>query len=317
MAPSLTDGVPGLEGQHTLTPPSPFSAITLNANDPMDNGGTFTEAFARLSDISGIHDKPDADDPRVNLVYQSGELPLPRFQRGRSITYSGTIFAPTLSELRAYVAALRALVSNASNDPTAWVIEVAYDPTYDPTDLVFSGYGIPIDFTCDDKQGDPDAIPSGYNRAFTLTFRQSDGRWWVTSDGALCAVGAETPVADGTSGTLTMTGTGPTEPTFTIYGSGTGEATVVITATEVNGKLTIDMPNALNSGDVLSVDFGGRAITYAPTGDGPTVDWTGYIDWSNTNWWNEADVVTTLLVGDNTLTVAGDPWAATGIPAVW
>lgn len=311
--PEITDGVPGLEALHTLTPPAAFPTFTLN--DWMADDGSTQLPHTRLQKIVGIHDKPDADDPRVQLVYQPGELPLPRLQRGRSITYTGVIVGSTLSEMRAKEAALRAAVSSGSDNPLAWYLSVGYNGLVDSA-LVFKGWGIPVGFTCDDDQPNPDTAPTPWQRVFDLTFRQSDGRWWVVNDDALCSVGsADTPIDDGSNGTLTMTGTAPSEPIFTVYGSGSGEATIVLTATEVNAVLTIDLPDALPSGKLLVVDFGQRTITFDPAGDAD--DYTGYIDWTASTWWNEADVAATLLIGDNTLSVVGDPWSATALPAVW
>jgi hypothetical protein len=319
--PALTDGVPGLEGLHTLIPPSPFSTFTLNDWMSTTTGKTvqWTEqtTYTWVKSIEGLWDAPDQDDPRVKLNYQYGELPLPRIARGRTITYSGILAADTLSHLNAHRAALVACCMNGLVDPTAWVLSVAYDPTYDSSGLVFGAYGIPVGFTCAAWQPNGEQNPV-YQTPFQLSFRQSDGRFWVTPDSFLCSVGSsDSPIADGTSGVLTMTGTAPSEPTFTVYGSGSGEATVVLTATEISAKLTIDMPAAMASGDTLVVNFGQRTVTL--THDSVPTDYSGYISWGSgdTNWWNEADVPATLFIGTNTLEVVGDPWSAISLPAVW
>ncbi|HZL18631.1 MAG TPA: hypothetical protein VFG23_12890 [Polyangia bacterium] len=318
--PALADGCPGVEGIHTLTPPSPFSTFALN--DWMDPATGRTRQWTeqawhtRLTGVEGIHDAPDLDDPRVKLVYQSGELPLPRFGRGRTITYSGILAAQTMSEMRNKVAALRAACLSGLVDPTAWLLNVAYDPTYDTSGLVFSAYGVPVGFTCPDTQVSGNSLPSPYQRAFQLSFRQSDGRWWCTPAGFLCSIGTVgTPIGDGVAGTLTLTGTAPSEPIFTVYGSGFGTATAIFTATEINAKLTIDLPAALASGDTLVVDFGQRTVTF--THSSVSHDYSGFIDYANSNWWNEADVMQSLLIGDNTLEVDCDNWSATAIPATW
>lgn len=319
MAPALTDGVPTLEAIHTLTPPSPFSSFALNDWMSTTTGKTvqWTErtSYSWVKGIEGIHDAPDMDDPRVKLVYQPGELPLPRMGRGRTITYSGILAAQTLAELNAKGAALRACLMSGLVNPAAWLLSVAYNSTYDTSGLVFAAYGIPVGFSC------PAYVPNGdqnpqFQTPFQLSFRQSDGRWWVTPGGFLCSVGSSgSPIDDGSTGTLTLTGTAPSEPTFTVYGTGDGEATIVLTAAEVSGKLTIDLPAAMASGDTLVVNFGQRSVVF--THSGTSHDYSGYIDWSNSNWWNEADVLATLLIGANTLEVVGDKWSATALPAVW
>ena len=88
-------------------------------------------------------------------------------------------------------------------------------------------HGIPVGFTCAAWQPNGEQNPV-YQTPFQLSFRQSDGRFWVTPTGFLCSIGSSgSPIADGTSGVLTMTGTAPSEPTFTVYGSGSGEARLI------------------------------------------------------------------------------------------
>lgn len=322
MAPNLTDGVPGLEGIHTLTPPSPWTAFALNdyeGTNGLVKPWTTQASWSMLNDIKGLHDKPDANDPRVQFVYQHGEFPLPRYQRGRTITYSGIIAGQTLSAMRNHIAAVRATCINGlanlvGGPSTAWLMSVQYAAAYDPTGMVFASYGIPVGFTCDEKQGPADASPGPYQRAFDLTFRQSDGRWLVTS--AVQAAGSSgAPIASGSTGTLTMPGTAPAEPIFTVVGSGTGSATITFHSNTTGLTLEIDLPAAMAVGDVMVVDFGQRSVGYTPSG-GAATDYSGYINWANTTWWNEA-TDGDLLLGANVLKVTGDTWYVTATPAVW
>lgn len=322
MAPQLTDGVPGVEGIHVLTPPSPFSSFALN--DWMDPSTGLTRqwteqaAWSELTDVQGIHDMPDQNDPRVQLNYQIGEMPLPRYPRGRTITYSGWVAAQTLSDMRSWVAACRAACASGLTQPTAWMLNVQYDPTYDTSGLVFGAYGVPTAFTCDDSQPSPVTAPSPYVRQFTLTFRQSDGRWWVTPSGFACSVGSSgSPIAAGSSGTLTMTGTAPSEPTFYVYGSGSGSATITLANETTGDQLQFVLPSALSTGDLLTVNFGTRTAMYTPDGTTTNDDYSGYIDWANSPWWQEIEAVDALLIGDNSLKVTGDTWACAAMPACW
>lgn len=322
MAPQLTDGVPGLEAVHTLTPASPWPSFDLNDWESPTTGQTkqWTEqaAWTKLLDIQGLHDAPDQNDDRVQLNYQHGELPLPRFTRGRTITYSGKVAAATLSDLRSEVAALRATCASALTKPTAWTLAVAYSSTLDPSGLVYTAYGIPTAFTCDDNQPPDTTSPSPWVRQFTLTFRQSDGRWWVTPTAFVCSIGSPgSPLAGGSTHTLTMTGTAPSEPTFYVYGSGSGSATITLANTTTGDQLKFDLPSALASGDQLVVNFGTRQALYTASGGGASVDYTGYIDWPNSGWWYQIEAADALLVGDNALQVSGDTWACVAMPAVW
>ncbi len=321
MAPSLSDGVPGLEGLHEINPPSPWTPVTLN--DWMDPATGRTRqwtdqtAFTRLQKITGLHDKPDADDPRVNLVNQIGELAFPRQQRGKTIVYSGVIVGQTLSAMRNLAAALRAAVSSESSDPADWTLAINYDPTYDPTGMVWLGYGMPIAYTSDDVQGSGDATPSAFQRSFDLSFRLSDPRFWLAA--TTITLGVPTPIASGTSGTLVMTGTAPSEPTFTVTGTGSGSATILLQNTTISRQLQIILPAAMASGDTLVVNFFARTGTF--THAGGSYDYSGYIDWANTDWWGEAAASASLGVGSgfgaNVLKVTGDSWSVSAVPAVW
>src|SRR5665213_3565025 len=130
MAPALTDGVPGLEALHTLTPPSPWSAFALN--DWADPTTGLTQVpHTRLTKIQGLNAKADADDPRTNLNYQTGETAFPRLPRGKTLTYSGVVVGGTLSEMRAKIAALDACVESGLANPDPWSMVVAYNAVYD------------------------------------------------------------------------------------------------------------------------------------------------------------------------------------------
>lgn len=305
MAPSLTDGVPGIEGVWTLTPPSPAAPFTLNDFEDPATGLTLAgAAYTRLQSITGLHDKPDSDDPRVSLNFQTGELAFPRLQRGRTITYTGVVVGPDFQSMRAHVAALRALASSGGGNPTAWVLGVAYDPTLDPTGLAFVATAIPLAFTCDDVQQD-----SRLQRGFVLTMRQADGRWHETSTPQTASA------ADGSPATLTMSGTAPSDPVFTVTGSGGGASSVVITNATLGWTWKVDLAAAMGAGDVLVVDFGQRSAILTPNAGAPA-NVAGYVDWSATDAWNET-LDGALVVGANVLQVNGDPWQADATSAVW
>lgn len=320
--PALSDGVPGLEGLHTLTPPSPWASFTLNDWMDPDTGlqklwANYT-AYTRLQEVTGIHDAPDQDNPVVSLNFQQGELPLPRYGRGRTITYSGMVYGQTMSAMRSWAAAMRAAALSALTNPSAWELSVAYDPTYDPTGLTFVSYGIPVGFTCDDQQGAGTLLPSPYQRAFDLTFRQSEGRWWVTSDVVTTGTAR---VASGDSAVLDMPGTAPGEPTITVYGTGSGSDSISLEATEAGWDMDLVLPSAMSDGDELVIDFLTRTVTYTPSEGSPT-DYSGYIVWgdNSTTAWAEAGLNSgggSLVLGTNTLTVTGDEWEASAAPAVW
>lgn len=319
MAPALTDGVPGLEGVHTLIPPSPWPTCVMNDWMDPSTGQTVQFAdlasFTRLQLISGLFDRPDSDDPRVNLVNQIGELAFPRQQRGKTIVYTGVAVGQTLSAMRNKVAAMRAACATASSNPAGWQLSVQYDPTYDPTGMVFYAQGVPIAFTSDDVQGSGDQSPSPYQRPFVMSFRLADSRFWLPAK--TISIGTPTPIAGGTTGSLVMTGTAPSEPIFTVTGTGSGSATILLNHADLGRNLQVDLPAAMASGDTLVVDFLARTVVFTPVSTGVPHDYSGYIDWSQTDWWGEAAAAQSLVIGSNTLYVTGDSWSCSGNPAVW
>ena len=321
--PALTDGVPGIEAVWTLEAPEPWPDLVLNDWMNTTSGLTvpFTTraSFTRLQKIVGLYDKPDSDDPRANLVNRIGEEAFPRQQRGKTLTFSGVAIGATLSAMRAKVAAIKAASATESSEPAGWSVSCAYDSFYDPTGLVFTASGVPIGFTSDEAQGSADQIPSPYQRLFDLSFRLGDPRFWVTSPGPI-TVGVPTPIFSDIAGVLVMTGTAPSEPIFTIYGSGAGSATIVLTNAELiaatgHGTWTIVLPAPLDSGDTLVVDFTKR--TAVQTHLGVPNDVTGYVVWPSTDWWGEAASSTPMFVGTNTLKATGDSWSCSALPCVW
>lgn len=306
MAPTLADGVPGLEGLHTLAPPSAFfPPFVLNDHEDPTTGLTVLP-HTRLQRIAGLYDKPNAADPRVDLVNRIGESAFPRQQRGKTLVYTGVVVGRTLAGMRNKLAKLRAAASDGSNDPLHWSLSAAYNATYDPTGLVFTAYGQPVDFTADEVQGSGDASPSPYQRQFVLSYRMADPRWWVTSAPVTGGAG------DGVPHVLTMPGTAPSEPTFVVTGSGAGAATILIQHTETGRQLQIALPAALAGGELLTVNYFQRTVVSSINGD-----MSGYIDWPNSDAFGEAAAASSMLIGTNTLTVTGDPWTCSSLPACW
>lgn len=312
VGPLLEDGVPGLEALHTLNPPGSWPPFTIN--DWMDPAtGLVQLPHSRLQTITGLYDKPDSDDPRVNLVNQIGELAFPRQQRGKSIVYTGVVVGRTLAELRHRVAALRAAASIQSQSPTGWTLSVAYDPTYDPTGLAFVAYGQPIAFTSDESGFDGDASPTAWQQVFILTFRMADPRFWLPA--SVVTAGGD----DGSTQVLEMPGTAPSEPIFVVTGSDFADTptTFLFQHAELGRQMQIILPQQLGGETTLTVDFLQRTVVQQYD---EAEDMSGYIDWPNTDWWGEDAAASSLLVGTNTITCSsGGPntWQVSANPAVW
>lgn len=324
--PELADGPPELEGVFIINSPPDNPTVFLNdymdpntGNDKVLDGSTWF-SYSRCSEITGLKDKPDADDPRVNLTNRIGERAFPRQQRGKTITFQGRVYADSLQRLRAWQSLVESCAAARSSDPLDWQMFSYYgssvyngDATpYDTAGYFWLAYAIPIGFTMSNKQDvGPDAAPTPYQRAFTLSMRMSDPRWWLNQiggdDAAQTASGG-----DGDSAGLFLDGSAPSEPTFTITGTGGGSATILLEHIDLGRQLQIAMDSELDADELLVVDFFNRKVTRG--GD----DYTGYVDWPNTDWWGEAASGQPMIYGStNTLQVSGDPWAVSAYQACW
>lgn len=334
MAPSLTDGVPGLEAVHTLVPSGAWSSFALNdwfdpSTQKMRQFAS-QSAFTMLDEIQGLRAKPDSDDPRYPLVYQFGETPQPRLQRGKTLVYTGTVYGQTMSAMRAHEAALASAAINGQDDPTASYMSVAYNPTYDTTGLTFVGYGVVTGYDCDEIQSaGAERVPSAFARDFTLTFRLSDGRWVLPGSVVGCGYSSLPPTFPGTwsgiasqsTGVLSMPGTAPADPVLQILGNGSNVSDTIIITNETTGSvLQLVLPYGMATNDRLTVDYRQRTVSYFIDATSETFDYSGFIDWANSDAWDETNAGG-LAVGSNTLKVdngsGGCPWAAYAWPAVW
>lgn len=285
MSPSvLLDGPLGLEATHTV------NGFTFN-----DRAGGVPMAV--LSSITGLHDMSDADDPRDPLTEQIGELPYPTLRRGKTIVYNGDptkaggIIAADLMQVRALASSFRAAASSTLD----MTLAIAPHPSFGGPTLTC--FGRPSALNINDEVVLDQHNPWGDGRAFIFSFRMRDPRFFDLADPV------DVSAADGTPADLTMGGNAPSEPTFAIVAPG---GVVTLENITLDKKLTF--LSTLPSG-ALAVDFASRTCSIGSD------DVAGYIDWGNTDWWDEDAV--SLAPGSNSVKVTGGAWAATAYPAVW
>jgi hypothetical protein len=208
-------------------------------------------------------------------------------------------------------------------------MSVAYNPTYDTTGLTFVGYGVVTGYDCDEIQSaGAERVPSAFARDFTLTFRLSDGRWILPGNVVGIGYSAMPPsfpgtwtgLTDASDVALTVPGTAPADPVFQILGNGSSYTTFTIYNLTTGTQLRLVLPYGMATNDRLTVDYRQRAVSYFIDATSETFDYSGFIDWANSNAWDEANAGG-LAVGSNTLSVnnggSGAPWACYAYPAVW
>jgi hypothetical protein len=245
-------GVLGLEARHQA------NGVVLN---------TPTEAGYprfKLTKIGGLHSTADLEDSSGPRFGQIGERAYPTLLRGKTLTYEGLVQAMTLAELRGAGDALRW----AFGDPRL-PLEVRVLPHPDnPLGIPMSYRAKPMSLEVDDEVTfDSHAIPSPWQREFTLVLRQGDPRYYdlelrEASDAA--SVDVDNP------------GSAPTDPTLIVAGPAGAGWTVAY-----SGRF-LTFNAAIGDGETVTIDFANRDAVLDPAG----TLLTGAVTVEST-WWNE------------------------------
>jgi hypothetical protein len=289
MSVALTDGLLGLEATWTL------NGFTMN-----DLEGSLPRV--RFTEVTGAHSTGDFDADSDPAAGRPGEVPRRGYQRGKSVTFAGVVEAATLPTLRAAVASLTAAASLPRNggDTTLTVSPHASWGT-----IALTLYGRPVAFSCPEKQQKgPGALPSPYQREFVLTFRARDARALALDDPVSASA------ANDTADTIAPAGTADTEPVFLVDGPA-GDTLDLLHVEQARKVRFVGLP--LDTGEVLTVVFGLPALRRSATIDG--VDVSGYIDWTETTWWDDDAYGLAPSSQSVKVTGAGD-WACSAFPAV-
>ena len=267
-------GVPGLEGIHS------WRGFSLN------NYHAVPMAVAKLRKITGLHSRPDSDDNREPLKGHSGERVLPSQTRGKTVIYEGVLQAPTLDNLRQVAAGMRSAFGTTTAEDFIHV-------TVPPARGGVSWYGQArvIDFTMDEEQTFPQqALPTPWQRPFTITFRMSRGYWMSDPPQADSGVG------NGTVLTRFNEGNFPADPIITFSGPA-----ALVNVERIGGP----EPRKLQFAELddlavarVQLDFGARTM-WANTG----ADAGNRLVMAQSNWWD--DGASGMRPGQNDIRVAG------------
>lgn len=180
--------------------------------------------FYRVRRIDGLQASADFEPPTDPAMGRIGEVARLGDRGGRTLTYEGEIVATDLVEMREMASDLVAAFSGTDEQR----MDVSKHPSY--TGLIPDRFyhARPVECTVDDEQvTNPWRVSRGYERAYSLTLRLSDPRFYEP--------GAETPSS------FTMVeaeGIGfPVQPPFTL--DPPGSMAISITCTN-NGNAPTD-----------------------------------------------------------------------------
>jgi hypothetical protein len=276
---TISEGILGLEAIHNLR------GLEMNNKDV---------GFPRivLDKINGIHGRADGDDNREPRRGHMGEWVYPSALRGRTITYEGRIQGLDLVSMRAKANSLRSVfASSEPEDP------MLVSPPLARGGVAWIMWVKPLGLDLDDEQAfGPTRLPTGFQRTFTASVRQSDPRYYV--NGSVSIVGSSGQIIS-----VTNLGNAPAEPWFVLTSlASSGD----ITLQRLDGdprSLIIDGDTIRGGGAAsLSIDFKSRVVTAV---DQPGSDYSGAVKFSS-NWWD--DQVQGLISGAQMIRVTGAAW---------
>lgn len=266
---TLADGPPGLEATHE------WELLGRALNDVV---GTLPRY--KLTKITGYNSLGEIEDLRDVNTGRVGETAYPSVMRGKTITYEGVVEAQSYEQLRSLSSALRGAFADT------WAEHrMVVNPYTGWGSQQFAFWARTMALDMDEEQTFAGtAVPSPWQRAFTLSVRMSDPRRyaWPTPVDAVA----------GTSQVVTNLGTAPSDPVITLTGI-TDPSDVWVRNLTIGTELFFrELPV---TADVV-IDFHNRKITQA----GYPNDQSGLLLPSSSDWWNEG--VPGIAPGDNQIT---------------
>lgn len=264
-AATLAEGPLGLKGLHTV------NGVTLN--DTSDGYPRY-----KLTRITGLRDRPDADDNRAPNTGRVGESPYPSLMRGKTVVMEGVIQA--VDPITAETAKTALLGAFLSNDATT----IVHEPPSSRGGVEWTAFIRILGFTCDDDFSySPWAMPSPWQANFAFTYRMHHPWFYETTD---------PQTETGATGlTCVNAGTAPTEPTITVTHSAGNDIVVS------NATLGFDIKfDDLPGGDLI-ISFIARTAEIAG------ISQVDKLDDVVTTWWDEG--AAGLAPGSNTINCTG------------
>lgn len=278
LVPSVQFGPPGLEGRHQWL--SAVAGLSAMLND------LAAVPRIKVDKIPGFYSAADAEDNRQAKTGRRGDLVLPSYTRGKTITYEGRVQARSLIECREVAAGLRGAVAERNLEGT---MEITYHPDY--ATGVWHYEARVIAFDEDEEFTAPRTHPKGpWQHRFVLSLRMSDDRFYFTTP-----VIVPSQAAGGFS--VTHGGNADADPTITAVVAAGATATFSNNQVLVAGVAARLRFVGLPAGDLV-LNFNQRTATING------VDAMGYFDESYSTWWNEG-VVGLRAYFDNYVIAAG------------
>lgn len=266
--------IPGIEAKHTATS---ARGVVLPIHDPQ---GPLPRM--KVNDINGLFSLPDLSDQREVRRGAHGEIPLPAFRTGKTVTYEGPapgwgIQAQYLNDLRTYERRLGEVLGDTGE------IRVDFQ-RYSAVGHAYFFKARVVSFDPDEKQTiPPTSMPSPWQRTVTLTLRLGDPFVYLNELSVYTS-----PVASGAANpqwNVTNIGTAPATPVFRL----TGPIQAAIATDDLTGrKLAFSSAIALGAGVQYDFDFKTRRVTQVSNG----AIIGNAIDWAATTWLDEGDVLT-------------------------
>lgn len=251
--------IPELEAVHTWE-----AVLALG-----DNQGSLPRFY--VEEWDGLNDLPDLDDLRVNASGMAREKVYPSLPRGKTITCTGKIQAQTAASLRFRAAFMRAALLPDPSTLREGTMRIVPKASYGGKSYRYTARVRSLQIS--GKQTyEAQALPSAYQRDFTLVLRMSDGRYFVDGE-TIVAQGANGSGANNPFVDVTNTGTAPADPVYRITGP--------VTNPQITRPgYTLRLPGlVIAGGGWVDVDFLNRRVV-----DSGGFDRTPYVD-DQSNWW--------------------------------
>lgn len=251
---------------------------------------------ARVTKIQGLHSLPDADDNRASRTAAIGEVAYPSLARGKTIVYEGVLQAATLSDLRELEASLRSAFADRSNEGS--MAHVPYEDYIgeggDDGYWFYTARVLQLDVP-EEQLFDATAVPSPYQRPFTLGLRMSDPRVYWNEEVS------EGP--DSSDVTVENLGIAPTDPVVEVGITGTGLHDVTISSDAPHQLELVDVDlTGLGAGRIV-FDFAARTIEFITTVGAEVTDIAYSLDVATSDWWDAG--IPGLSPGQSTVEQSG------------
>lgn len=273
----------------------------------------------RINSIKGKGSSGELEDRRDTRTGTDGELPRRSVRRGKTLAFDCTLFARNLPELRD----TESLLGAAFDDTAEQTLVASYKAGHENFGVEWGARARCSDFSDDDDQtAKITAVPSVYQRDFTVSFRLSTGLWvrqdtartasillssgtGVSSRGtylpnylpakilpptvAIDVAAPGTGVIVNQAAGLPVAATMPADPTVELWGPAVGPQIENLTV-----GVGLYFPDlTLDAGDRLTLNFAERSILLSGVGDA-----RDYLERAS-DWWRAG--TPGLAVGENVL----------------